>query len=141
MNFLGSVMIFLGNLFLFFLLWVLCGTFIITLNDNMLIGDTVAGIMILVITIILIILFIKKMISTRKAKRKVTRQPRLNRYVDREVNHKRILTILWIFLLLLLVLLSGRGDLIYIAFVLAGIYWITKGRTSKKSTCLKTVSA
>ena len=109
---------FVVYLFLYFLIWILCIWILLTLNSSKLISDSIAGLFTLAITVICIVLFVQQMMNTktkRKANRRITRQPRLNRYENKEVNYqdiKRILKMSWR-KLNIIVLLKGTMNISY----------------------------
>ena len=118
MKFLNLLMRFVVYLFLYFLIWILCIWILLTLNSSKLISDSIAGLFTLAITVICIVLFVQQMMNTktkRKANRRITRQPRLNRYDNKEVNYqdiKRILKMSWR-KLNIIVLLKGTMNISY----------------------------
>lgn len=131
---------FVVYLFLYFLIWILCIWILLTLNSSKLISDSIAGLFTLAITVICIVLFVQQMMNTktkRKANKRITRQPRLNRYENKEVNYQDIFIKLIAGIVISIALFTRNGVLIYLAFVLSGIYWVTKGRTSKKEYLFK----
>lgn len=131
---------FVVYLFLYFLIWILCIWILLTLNSSKLISDSIAGLFTLAITVICIVLFVQQMMNTktkRKANKRITRQPRLNRYENKEVNYQDIFIKLVAGIVISIALFTRNGVLIYLAFVLSGIYWVTKGRTSKKEYLFK----
>lgn len=118
MKFLNLLMRFVVYLFLYFLIWILCIWILLTLNSSKLISDSISGLFALAITVICIVLFVQQMMNTktkRKANRRITRQPRLNRYENKEVNYqdiKRILKMSWR-KLNIIVLLKGTMNISY----------------------------
>lgn len=118
MKFLNLLMRFMVYLFLYFLIWILCIWILLTLNSSKLISDSISGLFALAITVTCIVLFVQQMMNTktkRKANRRITRQPRLNRYENKEVNYqdiKRILKMSWR-KLNIIVLLKGTMNISY----------------------------